>query len=309
MFRRMTHELLSPAEMAEADRRAIAAGPFDGIALMRNAGQAVASLALARYPDARRFHVLCGPGNNGGDGYVVARLLHESGTAVSLWASGEPRPGGDAAIAAAECPVAPRALADFAAEPGSVIVDALYGAGLSKPLTGEAARAVEIADAKKLPVVAVDLPSGVSGDSGMALGSAFRAQVTVTFARKKPGHLLLPGRILCGEVVLADIGISDEVVEGLGVKTFENTPALWLAGYPGPDIDTHKYRRGHVERLFRRTVFHRGSAAVGAGRRTHRGRGGDGSVAGQRHAGECRAPDFDHAAQGGRRRRSCRRVG
>ena len=256
----MTHELLSPAEMAQADRAAIAAGPLDGIGLMRRAGQAVASLVLARYPASARVHVLCGPGNNGGDGYVVARLLHESGAAVSLWASGAPRPGGDAAIAAAECPVESRPLAGFEAESGSVLVDALYGAGLSKPLVGDAARAVEIATAQKLPVVAVDLPSGVSGDSGKVLGTAFRAEVTVTFARKKPGHLLLPGRELCGEVIVADIGIPDAVIGGLGVKTFENTPALWYACLPAPAIDTHKYRRGHVG------VFSGGPSSTGAAR-------------------------------------------
>jgi hydroxyethylthiazole kinase-like uncharacterized protein yjeF len=174
--------------------------------------------------------------------------------------SGAPRPGGDAAIAAGECPVEPRPLADFKAESGSIVVDALYGAGLSKPLTGDAARAVGIATAQKLPVVAVDLPSGVSGDSGKILGSAFRAEVTVTFARKKPGHLLLPGRELCGEVVVADIGIPDAVIGGLGAKTFENTPALWRACFPAPAIDTHKYKRGHVG------VFSGGQSSTGAAR-------------------------------------------
>lgn len=256
----MNSELLSPAEMAQADRSAIAAGPLDGIGLMRRAGEAVASLVLARYPAAARVHVLCGPGNNGGDGYVVARVLHESGVAVSLWASGTSRPGGDAAIAAGECPVEPRPLADFKAEAGSIVVDALYGAGLSKPLTGDAARAVGIAATQKLPVVAVDLPSGVSGESGKILGSTFRSEVTVTFARKKPGHLLLPGRELCGEVVVADIGIPDAVIGGLGAKTFENTPALWRACFPAPAIDTHKYKRGHVG------VFSGGPSATGAAR-------------------------------------------
>ncbi len=256
----MSNEILSPAEMAEADRRAIAAGPFDGIGLMHRAGQAVAALALARYPAAERFHVLCGPGNNGGDGYVVARLLHESGAAVSLWASGAPRPGGDAALAAAECPLTPQALADFDAGSGTVVIDALYGAGLSKPLAGDAARAVDIALARQLPVIAVDLPSGVSGDSGKILGCAFRAELTVTFARRKPGHLLLPGRPLCGEVVLADIGIGDDIIDTLGIRTFENTPALWQADFPRPAVDTHKYRRGHVN------VFSGGPSATGAAR-------------------------------------------
>jgi hydroxyethylthiazole kinase-like uncharacterized protein yjeF len=256
----MPLELLLPAEMAEADRRAADAGPFDGVGLMRNAGQAVAALVLARYPSAARVHVLAGPGNNGGDGYVVARLLNESGVAVSLWASGKPRIGSDAAVAAMECPLRAQALAGFDGRPGDLVVDALYGAGLSKPLGGVDAEAVEKVSALGLPVVAVDLPSGVSGMSGAVLGSAFRAEVTVTFARKKPGHLLLPGREMCGEVVLADIGIGDAVIASLGVKTFANEPDLWREALPAPAVDAHKYKRGHVG------VFCGGPGSTGAAR-------------------------------------------
>lgn len=256
----MSNELLSPAEMAEADRLAIATGPLDGIGLMRRAGEAVAEVVLARYPQASRVHVLCGPGNNGGDGYVIASILAASGVDTAIWASGALRPGTDAALAAAECSVKPRPLSQFAAEVGSVIVDALYGAGLSKPLSGDDARAIEIATELDLPVVAVDLPSGVSGESGDVLGHAFKAQVTVTFARKKPGHLLLPGRERCGEVVLADIGIGDGVIAQLTLQTFENTPALWLKDFPMPAVDAHKYKRGHVG------VFSGGPSATGAAR-------------------------------------------
>ncbi|UVK36910.1 NAD(P)H-hydrate dehydratase [Mesorhizobium sp. AR10] len=256
----MSNELLSPAEMAEADRLAIAAGPLDGIGLMRRAGEAVAAVVLARYPRASRVHVLCGPGNNGGDGYVVARILDDSGVDVSLWASGSPKAGSDAALAALDCPVEVRPLSAFAAETGSIVVDALYGAGLSKPLSGDAARAVDIATELSLPVVAVDLPSGISGDGGSVLGHAFRARTTVTFARKKPGHLLLPGRDRCGEIVLTDIGIPDAIVDQLAIATFENTPDLWLRHFPRPAVDAHKYKRGHVG------VFSGGPGATGAAR-------------------------------------------
>jgi hydroxyethylthiazole kinase-like uncharacterized protein yjeF len=256
----MSNELLSPIEMAEADRMAIGAGPFDGIGLMRNAGRAVATLVFRRYPAAVRVHVLAGPGNNGGDGYVVARLLAENGLAVSLWASGKPREGSDAALAAAECPLAALPLSDFAPEAGSLVVDALYGAGLSKPLAGDAVRAIEVATKLNLPVVAVDLPSGVSGESGQVLGRAFRADVTVTFARKKPGHLLLPGRELCGEAIVADIGIGADVISKVGGCRFENTPDLWRNALPSPAVDAHKYQRGHVG------VFSGGPTSTGAAR-------------------------------------------
>lgn len=256
----MRNELLSPAEMAEADRLAIAAGPLDGYGLMQRAGEAVAAVVLARHPGAKRVHVLCGPGNNGGDGYVVARLLAEAGVDVALWVSGEPRAGSDAALAAADCPPERRRLSAFTAEAGSLVVDAIYGAGLSKPLTGDAKGAVDIVTGMNLPVVAIDLPSGVSGESGEVLGSAFRAVLTVTFARKKPGHLLLPGRERCGEIVLADIGIGDEIVGAVAPRAFENRPGLWIADFPRPAVDTHKYKRGHT------SVFSGGPSATGAAR-------------------------------------------
>ncbi|TPL00132.1 NAD(P)H-hydrate dehydratase [Mesorhizobium sp. B2-4-14] len=256
----MSDELLTSAEMGEADRLTIAAGPVDGIGLMRRSGEAVAAEVFSRYPQAAHIHVLCGPGNNGGDGYVVAGILAGSGLATTVWASGAPRPRSDAALAAAECPVARRPLSGFEAQPGSIVVDALYGAGLSKPLSGDAARAVDIATNRHLPVVAVDLPSGVSGDSGKVLGVAFTAAVTVTFARKKPGHLLLPGRGRCGEIVLADIGIGDDIISRLQPRTLENTPAHWLDDFPVPAVDAHKYKRGHAG------VFSGGPNATGAAR-------------------------------------------
>ena len=270
----MPIELLSPVEMGKADRQAIAAGPFDGIGLMRNAGAAVTKEILARYPFAGQVHVLCGPGNNGGDGYVIARLLAENCIPVALWASGRPQAGSDAAVAAAECPLEPLPLANFTAAAGSVVVDALYGAGLSRPLDAEAARAVALVEQLGLPVVAVDLPSGVSGNSGRVMGSALRAELTVTFVRRKPGHLLLPGRMYCGDVAVADIGIEDAIIDGLRVKTFENTPALWQAKLPVPELDTHKYRRGHVG------VFSGGPASTGAARLSGlaAARGGAGAV-------------------------------
>jgi hydroxyethylthiazole kinase-like uncharacterized protein yjeF len=154
------------------------------------------------------------------------------------------------------------------------VVDALYGAGLNKPLTGAAALAIEQIKALELPVVAVDLPSGVSGETGAVLGVAFTADLTVTFARKKPGHLLLPGRNLCGEVLVADIGISNAIINNLAAKTFENLPSLWLERYPVPQTDSYKYSRGHVG------VFSGGPAATGAARMAAMGaaRAGAGAV-------------------------------
>lgn len=256
----MAHEILTPAEMGSADRMAIRNGPFSGIELMRNAGDAVAAAILARFPGASKVAVLCGPGNNGGDGYVIARRLAQAGVDVELFAHGRPRAGSDAAIAARECPVQPSLLSDFVPEPGAVIVDALFGAGLSKPLSPELCRLVENVTSLGIPVIAVDLPSGICGETGAILGAAFRAAFTVTFACKKPAHLLHPARDFCGELIVADIGIGEHVINSAGSSCVENTPAAWLVHFPQPGINSYKYSRGHVG------VFCGGPAATGAAR-------------------------------------------
>ena len=254
------HEILTPAEMAEADRLTIASGRFTGAQLMARAGAAVADAALTRFPEARCFDVLCGPGNNGGDGYVVARLLAERGAKVAVFASDRPKPATDAAAAAAECPIMARPLREFAPAGGGVAIDALFGAGLARPLDGDAARAAEACAAAGIAVVAVDIPSGVDGATGAARGPAFAATFTVTFARAKPGHLLHPGRAFCGETILADIGIPDPVIAALGVQTRRNDPALFAPTIPRLDPLTHKYARGAV------AVCSGGPASTGAAR-------------------------------------------
>lgn len=259
------HEILTPEEMGEADRLAAERGPVDGYGLMLNAGAAVTSEILARFPEATGYDVLCGPGNNGGDGYVVAGTLYERGLSVRLWRQAVPRQGSDAGRAAEACPVEARPLEAFQPEDGWVVIDALFGAGLSKPVEGEYADALKKAAAARGRVVAVDLPSGVSGESGAVLGAAIAANLTVTFFRKKPGHLLFPGRGLCGETVLADIGIPAGVLAAIEPRCRENTPLLWKRLFPRPEADTHKYKRGHV------AVFCGGPTATGAARMAARG--------------------------------------
>jgi hydroxyethylthiazole kinase-like uncharacterized protein yjeF len=237
-------QILTPAEMAEADRRTIAAGT-PGIELMERAGRAVADQVAAISP-GRRVAVICGPGNNGGDGFVAARLLRERGfdVRVSLLGSRELLTG-DAAKAVErwsggiESPAAALANVD-------VIVDALFGGGLARDLDGEARAAVETINSSGKPVIAVDLPSGIDGRTGKIRGAAVQATETVTFCRRKPGHLLSPGRDYCGSVTVADIGISDATVKSLNLVTFSNEPDLWKDKFPRPRRDGHKYNRGHV---------------------------------------------------------------
>jgi hydroxyethylthiazole kinase-like uncharacterized protein yjeF len=260
--------------MGAADRLTAELGLFDGAMLMERAGAAIYAEILHRFPEAARIAVLCGPGNNGGDGYVVARLLAESGLVATVFSHAEPKPETDAARAAARCPVRTVPLAVFDPAGHDLVVDAVFGAGLAKPVTGPlAALFRQLADSG-MPVVAVDLPSGVSGDSGAVLGAAPRAALTVTFFRKKPGHLLYPGRALCGEIVVADIGIPERVLETIAPQTFENGPALWRDELPRHEVRTHKYLRGAV------AVFSGGPASTGAARLAARAaaRAGAGAV-------------------------------
>ena len=245
MIGAMTTILPSCAEMAAIDRASVEAG-VPGLRLMENAGAAVARHLGARFKRCP-VAVLCGPGNNGGDGFVVARHLFDAGWPVRVGLLGERAAlRGDAAAMAAICPVEIETIAPDLIEHAGLIVDALFGAGLSRPLEGAALTLVRVLDHRATPIVAIDMPSGVSGDTGAVMGGAAKADLTVTFHRPKPGHLLLPGRALCGELVVADIGIPDAVHDIVKVEAFANTPELWRHALPIPGAQTHKYERGHA---------------------------------------------------------------
>ncbi len=268
--RRAMNELLTIAEMREADGRAIAGG-VPGITLMEAAGRAVAD-AAARLAPAGPALVLAGPGNNGGDGFVAARLLAEAGREVSVRLLGDPeRLGGDARRAFDRwARPAPPATTDLS--PATLVVDALFGAGLDRPLAGRAAKIVAAMDRHPAPLLAVDVPSGLDADSGQPLGAAPRAAATVTFCRLKPGHLLYPGRALCGAVTVADIGIPEAALKGLGVSIFANGPALWSGDFRPPTAEGHKYGRGHAVVLS--GPLHRtGAARLAAGAALRAGAG------------------------------------
>jgi len=236
--------LMRVAQIEEADRLTVQAGT-PGIDLMQNAGAAVAR-EIARRWSPRPTAVLCGPGNNGGDGFVVARVLAAAGWTVRLALAGSlEQLRGDARHHAELWQSPVETLETGVLEEAALVVDALFGSGLRRPLSGEISRVLELAAERGVPVVAVDVPSGVLGDTGESLG-AVPAVLTVTFTRKKPGHVLLPGRELCGETVVADIGTAPALLERIAVDTWENDPALWRRDLPQLRASGNKYSRGHA---------------------------------------------------------------
>jgi hydroxyethylthiazole kinase-like uncharacterized protein yjeF len=231
-------EILTVAEMTAADQAAIAAGT-PGLVLMERAGTAVADAIVARFRRCR-VAVLCGPGNNGGDGYVIARLLKKRGWPV--WVETLGAPATPYARAMAGKWRGETLSLEASRKPADLIVDALFGAGLSRPLDGEALRMARFSHDRRCKVVSVDMPSGVSGDAGAVVGDvAFRADLTVTFHRRKLGQALEPGRSACGELMVADIGLGQTPA-----TLVENGPGLWLERFPWPAANAHKHARGRL---------------------------------------------------------------
>ena len=236
--------LMRVAQMAEADRLTIASGT-PGAQLMERAGNAVVREIVGRWPPCP-VTVLCGPGNNGGDGFVVASGLAAAGwrVRVALMGSRE-NLSGDAKYHAARWKGPVEALAPAVIEDAQLIVDALFGAGLRRALDSNVAQTLAAVAGCGVPLIAVDVPSGVMGDTGESFG-AVAAVCTVTFARKKPGHVLLPGRSLCGDVIVADIGIAPAALGAIAVDAWENAPALWRSELPQLKAAGNKYSRGHA---------------------------------------------------------------
>ncbi len=266
----MGPELLTVEEMAQADAMAVAAG-VPSLALMEAAGEGVVREIRKRWT-RRSVSVLVGSGNNGGDGFVIARLLKALNWPVRvLLLSAAGRLKGDAKQNADlwDGPVEP--FSEFSPEDAALIVDAVFGAGLSRDVSGTVAAALKKAENSGVPIVAVDMPSGVDGNTGEVRGHASPAVLTVTFFRKKPGHLLLPGRGLCGEIVVRDIGIHPDLLKKISPSNTENGPHVWSAQLSKLDLDTHKYSRGHLLIVGSNEMTGATRLAAGAARRVGAG--------------------------------------
>lgn len=247
-------EILTSAEMALADKAAIRSG-IPGAVLMQHAGVEVAKAALRLMANRRlrgaKAAVFCGPGNNGGDGFIAAQHLKAEGCQVSLGLLGALEDlRGDAALAARAWSGPVHAFDAVALDDADFAIVAIFGTGLGRDVEGAARDAIlrlnDWTHRTRKPIVAVDIPSGIDGTSGQIRGVAIEATQTVTFFRLKPGHLLLPGRVYCGETQLVDIGIPEWVLDEIAPQTFVNRPPIWLKEFPRPRIEGHKYGRGHA---------------------------------------------------------------
>lgn len=267
-------ELLTAEEMSRAEQLAVEAGTST-LTLMENAGRGVAEEVVRRFPRGSRVTVLCGPGNNGGDGFVSARFLRERGYHVRLALLGRQEDlKRDTKEMARRWDEAIEPMSLQSLEGAQVIVDAIYGAGLRDGVTGVPAQIIEEVTARALPVVAIDVPTGIDATRGTVHGLAFKSAATVTFFRRKTGHVLLPGRLYCGDVRAVDIGIPATVLGDIAPRTFTNDPDFWLRYFPKLKVDGHKYDRGHAiivsgpmestgaARLAARTALRSGSGLV-----------------------------------------------
>ncbi len=255
----MAQELLTVQEMYRADALAIEGGT-PGERLMETAGQGVAAAIIDTW-SPRPVSVLCGPGNNGGDGFVIARVLAEQGWPVRLGLLGSrDRLQGDAALMAGRWSGAVEPLDLKLLDGCELVVDAVFGAGLAREVGGVVAELIAEANHRGLVCAAVDIPSGVHGDTGAVLGDAFAADLTVTFFRRKPGHLLFPGRRFCGQTRVVDIGIPEAAIAAIDPRQWDNGPELWRPALPDRTADAHKYAAGHA------VIVSGGAASTGAAR-------------------------------------------
>ncbi len=262
-------ELLTAVEMAELDRQTIESVGVPGVVLMENAADGCTRAILERWPAelAEGVIVLAGPGNNGGDGHVIARKLANRGVAVQVWLLCDPgRVRGDARtnldlLAAFDVPLRSLTTTTQVEEAApelaraGVLVDALFGTGLERKLTGRFAAAVAAIGAAGRPVMAVDIPSGVEATDGRVLGVGVRADLSVTFCRPRLGHFLYPGADLRGALEVVDIGVPDSLVAASAPRA-QLLDHSCLAPLTTPRAATaHKGTYGHI-------VLLAGSAAM-----------------------------------------------
>ena len=216
-----------------------------GYKLMENAGEAIFKIIKKKFKKQKKIKILCGPGNNGGDGLVVAKLLKENSFRnVDLFCLvSKKKLKGDAKIAANKLNENLKSFNQFKTSSNELIIDGIFGSGLKKNISGNLKKVIEKINLEKPYCISIDIPSGINGDTGKIQGAALKSNDTITFTKKKPGHLLFPGNEYCGNVIVEDIGINLEKLL-FKPQIFENHPDNWRNKFPWPNHKSHKYTRG-----------------------------------------------------------------
>ena len=240
-------ELYTAAQVRELDRLAIEQQGIPSLALMERAGADALDALTGRYPGAGNLVVVCGGGNNAGDGYVLARLARQAGLEVRVIALVEPdRLKGDAATSAQKYLQTGDVETALAIEGADIIVDALLGSGLNRPVEGSFAEAIELINAASARVFALDIPSGLNADTGVCMGSAFRADATITFIGLKRGLFTAEGPEFCGEILFSDLGTPADIQVAVGAETRLTRHEEVMRNLPPRPRHAHKGRYGHL---------------------------------------------------------------
>ena len=242
----LNHAILSCKHHRDLDKKTIKEF-IPGYKLMENAGVEIFKIIKKEFKKKNKIKILCGPGNNGGDGFIVAKLLKENGYLnVDLFCLVSKKElKGDAKLAAKSFNGKLKSFSNFKVSNDDLIIDGLFGSGLKKNISGNLKKIIKKINLKKPYCISIDIPSGINGDTGEIQGIALQSNDTITFTRKKPGHLLSPGKEYCGNLIIADIGIKLENL-GFKPKIFENHPDIWKNNFPWPNQKSHKYTRGYA---------------------------------------------------------------
>ncbi|PHR58034.1 MAG: bifunctional ADP-dependent NAD(P)H-hydrate dehydratase/NAD(P)H-hydrate epimerase [Robiginitomaculum sp.] len=216
-----------------------------GFQLMENAGNGMGRIIMARFAP-KNACIVCGPGANGGDGYVVAKYLFEQGCAVSLLSLSPPNPNTVAAQMEARLPAGVQREVKTIPTDCEIIIDCMFGAGLDRPIIARPAVLIEQVNAHPAPVIAADLPSGINGDRAQPGTPSIIAAMTITFEVLKLAHVLEPARSQCGEIVVIDIGFPAGTIDQVEPIAVQNHPSLWPQIPVIPDMLSHKHNRGRL---------------------------------------------------------------
>ena len=260
----LNYAILSCKNHRDLDKKTIKKF-ISGYTLMENAGKVIFKIIKKKFKKQKKIKILCGPGNNGGDGFVVAKLLKEDGYLnINLFCLvTKKKLKGDAKLAAKKFGDNFKSFSNFKISSNDVIIDGIFGSGLKKNISGNLKKIIEKINLKKPYCISIDVPSGINGDTGQVQGVAVKSNDTITFTRKKIGHLLSPGKEYCGNIIVTDIGVN---LEKLLFKPhiFENHPDNWKNKFPWPNQKSHKYTRGF-------TLIICGEKMTGASRLAARG--------------------------------------